>query len=275
MKKLIGILALAAATSCHSNLTVADKALVGAAAPVAKSAAADTLPVTMLRGCDLSSVLRTLPDNPDDATAPMNGFLGADHQRIEVVVSEVHRDPHQPARYWLRGQDRYKGCINSFAGSVDLTQVQHQGDKLNGTLKAAYTATGRFELSEKAAQAAAGTFQGRIAIDWAVTEDGKLMQHTLNIRIPGSIREYEPSTKTPTRGGGILYEGTWTSATGQTKPMVWAADLLAYHGPQILSDFVVGGRMLDVNPKYAKLGWNEYYTNDEWWAASPKPRLCL
>nr|GFC21342.1 hypothetical protein [Tanacetum cinerariifolium] len=70
-------------------------------------------------------------------------------------------------------------------------------------------------------------------------------------RIPGSvalIREYEPSTKTPTRGGGILYEGTWTSATGQTKPAVWAADLLTYHGPQILSDFVVGGRMLDVNP---------------------------
>lgn len=286
MKTLLEVLALAAAAAiagCQPPLKAIDGALieekVSAAAQAASLAAADTLPIALLKRYDLSPMLRTLPADSDDSVEPMNGFFGADHHRIELVVTNVRRDSQQPTRYVLRGKYHYKKRVTPFAGIVELTRVQRQPDSLRGTIQAAYTATGRFKLKE-ITQAKAGTFQGRLAVDWAVRENGELMQHTLSVRIPNSdgiarIREDEPSTKTPTLGGGILYEGTWTSATGQTVPVMWAADLLAYHGPQILSDFVVGGRMLNVNPKYAKLGWNEYWQNDEWWADSPPPKLTL
>jgi hypothetical protein len=280
MKKLLGVVALAVAgTGCQLNKTT-DKVSVETSAPaeLAANTAVDTLSVAMLKGYDLSPVLRTLPADPNTIVEPMNGFFGTDHYRIELVVTDVKRDPQQPARYLLRGKDRYKGRVIPFAGTIELTRVQRQPISLKGALEAAYTALGHFKLMEDATYPKAGTFQGLVAVDWAVEKSGEVRQFTPSVRIPhseGRIREFEPSTKTPTLGGGILYEGTWTSATGQMKPAVWAADLLAYHGPQVLSDFAVGGRMLSVNPKYAKLGWNEYWQNDEWWADSPQPSLNL
>jgi hypothetical protein len=43
---------------------------------------------------------------------------------------------------------------------------------------------------------------------------------------------------------------------------VWVRDIIGY-SPNILGDLVVGEREFHINPKYAKLGWNEYWTNDE------------
>ena len=45
--------------------------------------------------------------------------------------------------------------------------------------------------------------------------------------------------------------------------------------PSLIKDFGIGDRGAQVNPKYAKLGWNELWENDEWWADSPKPKLSL
>ncbi|UOQ71238.1 hypothetical protein [Hymenobacter cellulosilyticus] len=38
---------------------------------------------------------------------------------------------------------------------------------------------------------------------------------------------------------------------------------------ELLGDFNVGGRIVEVNPKYARYGWNEYYENEEWWTTAP------
>jgi hypothetical protein len=43
----------------------------------------------------------------------------------------------------------------------------------------------------------------------------------------------------------------------------------------IVPDFNIGERGFMLNPKYAHLGWDKYWQNDEWWADSPQPSLNL
>jgi hypothetical protein len=43
-----------------------------------------------------------------------------------------------------------------------------------------------------------------------------------------------------------------------------------YFQQDIFRDFIIGERDMDFNPKYAKLGWNSYWENEEWWAEPGK-----
>lgn len=45
--------------------------------------------------------------------------------------------------------------------------------------------------------------------------------------------------------------------------------------PQALKSLRLGDRSEEINPNLAKLGWNEAWENDEWWATSPKSSLSL
>ncbi|RZK99109.1 MAG: hypothetical protein EOO62_25270 [Hymenobacter sp.] len=92
----------------------------------------------------------------------------------------------------------------------------------------------------------------------------------------GSVEASSRTDRTLAQGGGIKYQGTWTSAsTGRTVQALWVENIIGYHGPHAFADFLMGDRGMEINPKYAKLGWDNYWANDEWWAASPKPRLSL
>ena len=63
-------------------------------------------------------------------------------------------------------------------------------------------------------------------------------------------------------------------STGQVKSFTVAPWVSAV-APDVFKDFMLDERMGEINPKYAKLGWKEFWTNDEWWADSPKPKLTL
>jgi hypothetical protein len=80
---------------------------------------------------------------------------------------------------------------------------------------------------------------------------------------------YAQTEHTPSLGAGVLYTGTWTSNAGQVKPATWVVNILSYVGPQVFSDFIIGERDRDINPKYARLGWNGYWENEEWWSSAP------
>jgi len=61
---------------------------------------------------------------------------------------------------------------------------------------------------------------------------------------------------TPNRGGGIRYDGTWTSyETGESKPVIWSKDLFRFAN-DILEEFSIGERDVEINEKYRSLGWD-------------------
>lgn len=252
--------------------SVAAATLAKTATAVAGLAPVESLSPKMrqiLQGHDLSPLLQTVGSG--DAHA-QNGFFVPDHYRIEMAFTDVRRDPAHPTVYLLRGKDRYKGRITAFTGTLTVTRFGEQLPDPAAQLATGkkdftiydeprmYSTEGRFELREESAQRGAGIFAGKVNIDWRIVQDKSLDLHTEN---PDS----------PSQEGLIKYEGTWTNATTQRiYPVVWVEDFDAYNAHQnILAEFNVGERGLEVNPKYAKLGWNKYWENTEWWTDS-KPK---
>ncbi|MBF9140981.1 hypothetical protein [Hymenobacter properus] len=253
-------------------------------APLPKPSATepkDTLTPEMLQALqryDFSPLLQTVTGKDSVASSHVhNGFFGPDHYRIEVVFTEVRRDSAQPALYHLRGQDRYKSVVTPFAGTFTVTQLADQAPYSAARVAMAkrdgyelrndpnlYSALGKFELREDSTRRGAGVFRGRVAFDWQLLESGSLVL---------SSRDGKGSTQ----GGDVKFEGTWThAATHRTYPVVWVENIFTYAGARnVLKDFFIGERDPDFNPKYAKLGWNSYWENDEWWAKPTKPALSL
>jgi hypothetical protein len=193
-----------------------------------------------------------------------NGFFGADHYRIEFAITSVARDAKQPQVYHVRGKNRYKKRITPFSGTITLQQV------LRGPVEAAaegqppletYVLKGKFEFREDAAAAGRGVFKGTVAADAVVAATGK-----------AKLGWIENSA---TKGCGYKFEGQWVSAqTGAAKPVLWGNNLNAT-ARLVFTDFMVGERMPHVNKKYASLGWNRIWDNDEWWADAPASSVSL
>ena len=282
MKRLLlgtaGLLAMSCqpqAQNTAAEPAAAPVSLVGsaAAAPLKPHVAVALAPISnlapqwskMLLENDLSAVLQTV--HGTDAEV-LNGFFGPDHYRIEFVVTDARRDPARPTVYYLQGQDRYKGVITPFAGTFTVSAFGEQPFYTVGEVAEAaknqyelinepnyYTTTGTFVLHEDSTRRGAGVFKGQLALDWHKENGESLQLHCRNNR--GS-----------SQGGNIKYEGTWTnSTTHRTFPVVWVEDVLTYNAAkEVLADFNVGERGIEVNPKYTRLGWQDYWENDEWWA---------
>jgi len=288
MKKLLALLALAlAGTACQQQAPTTQAAAAPETAaprlvPVVNKtnrpapAAVSPLSATareLLRRYDFSPLLGMSQGEGDPRPHRQDGFFGAAHRRIEVVFTDVRRDENQPDIYYLRGKNRYKGTITPFAGTLTIVKVVEQ-PKLTRTDMAgaeddpqnepyAYTAVGRFVLREDSSRQQSGVFRGEAALDWAV--------------IAGKLQQYTQTSRTLTQGGNFKFEGTWTQyGATEAKPVVWVENIFGFdQSRHILKDFVFGERDPEFNPKYAKLGWNEYWTNDEWWADAPKPTASL
>jgi hypothetical protein len=259
----LGLLALLSLNACQQPAAKeASAAAAVSAAPVpAKVEAAVAAPVPpapemqeFLKNYDVGKLLLR-----DDG--PLNGFMGADHYRVELFFSEVSRDTSTTNRYWVRGKSRYKKTVTPLTGYITLDQVQDQPTppKSKASRSAAreqnpsaYSALGEFQLREDSVQRGAGLFAGQVVIDFVVAGNGELRIESL-------------TPQTPSRDAGIKLEGTWTSyATARKKPVVLAYYLWNY-GDSVLKNFNVGERGPEVNPKYVHLGWDDYWENNEWW----------
>jgi len=274
MKQRFALLALAAAgTACQQQApptravaASAARPSVVVAAPVAKETSA--IP-QFLAQHNLAPLLQTVTEIKSEGGPHIyNGFFGLSNRRIEVVFTQVSRDEHRPNVYSIQGKNRYKGVITPFAGTLVLTQLVEQPhytkrelagtDDPLGYLDPAldkehlYTAVGDFVLREDSTHKNAGVFRGRAALD-------VYLDPTRGLRLASR------TGRTLTRGGSAKFEGAWLAyGAAGSKPVVWVEDIFSY-GPHILNEFSVGERDPDFNPKYAKLGWNTYWTNDEWW----------
>ena len=193
-----------------------------------------------------------------ESAAVYNGFYGPDHYRIEMYFASVTRDSLRPDQLHITGKSRYKKNITPFNGTVTIDSlaalqvIKKPGDpEVQPGTERRYLAVGHFTLREDSLAAGAGQFAGKLMMDFNVDQEGDLsLDYFLN---------------TPTHHGGFLFEGEWRSyQTGKTKPVLWADAFFAV-ADNVLKDFDLGEREVDINPKYRHLGWDAFWTDEEWW----------
>jgi hypothetical protein len=193
---------------------------------------------------------------PEDV---LNGCYGYDGRRIEFVFTTVQADAKSPGRHLVAGKFRCYDDVTPFRGSIELQQVQrlpveqatYSEDDENKA--PTYCATGSFALRATSRHGLGGEFTGRVALDFR-----------LNTANRAELATY---TRNPaTRNGGLFFDGLWREdATSETTvPVLWKQGIAVTR--QILTRFEIGERDAHINPKYARVGWNSFWKNDEWWA---------
>lgn len=243
-------------------------------------AAADTLTLPMrelLRTHDLSALWQNT--NGVDKPA-FEGFFGPDHYHFAMAFTRVTRDPDNPAVYHVLGKCRYRHNIRPFTGTLTVRQItdllypgflqaksivnERATDSVAGRT---YTARAQLQLREEQKENS-GIFEGEALLDF-YTVPGQRANFVTVFDHEGIDERF------PTRGSGLLLRGKRRNvSTSQVKSFTVGPWVSAV-APDVFKDFMLDERMGQINPKYAKLGWNEYWNNDEWWADSPKPALHL
>ena len=197
----------------------------------------------------------------------MEGFYGTSPYRISFYFTQVVRDAQEPTLFHVTGLDRYRKVITPFTGTIRVQGVQPFTANMFAdvdTTARCFTAVARFELDEDPRTKGAGNYAGQALLDFYIDQKGAIGQ-------AGGL----DATNNPTQGCGLLFQGSQVSnATGRRQPVSFAN----FYGavvPQVLNKLGLGDRSDEVNPNLARLGWNEAWENDEWWADSPKPSLSL
>lgn len=194
-----------------------------------------------------------------------DGFYGTDFYRIEFFYSDIHRDSLQPNVYHVNGKNRFKKTITPFEGTITFRKLatftdpnlnEEHYDHNEFELKEAYTTEATFEFRENQAAKGSGIFSGKMFMDFFERKDG-------------NIELWYFSPNAPAQAGGFKFEGNWVNYKKTlNKPVIWAKDLFMFAN-NILTDFSIGEREVEINKKYRHLGWDNYWENDEWWHESP------
>lgn len=245
-------LLLLSATPPHHAPAKKPAALAPLVAPGTVLTDAQRLP--LLSRADLGRLWRHSAQSSTEDV--LNGCFGYDGRRLEFVFTTVQAVAGHPGHYVVAGKFRCYSDVTPFRGRIELQQVQRLPadvtvyDRNGATGEPTYCASGSFALQATSSHGLGGQFNGRIALDF---------------QVPAGHRATLASTTNPTtRQGGLLFEGNWSeSADGETIPVLWKQGLTVTH--QVLSRFEIGERSPVVNPKYARVGWNQLWNNDEWW----------
>lgn len=203
------------------------------------------------------------------APTVLNGFFGPDHYRIELVLLDISRDAADPLLYHIYGKDRYKKQVRAFRGAIRLQRlrpvaIQSFIEELQGEFARFYTAQGEFLFQEFGA-AGAGTFSGAIGVDFQQKADSSLAVTYF----------WGDEHKQYANGDQRYLKGQWVAPHLASPKALLAGVTPESIVPAVLPDFNIGERGFKLNPKYAKLGWDDYWKNEEWWAESPTPNLSL
>ena len=254
--------------------------------------AADTLTKPMrqlLHEYDLSKLWQgNTKERRKDPT--LQGFFGPDHYRFALVFTNVVRDKQHPEIYHVQGKCRYRKNIRPFEGTLTVRQIADAevyyspadgsfytppADSLpSDTVQARYeraigkarfyTLRAQLQLREDDAENS-GIFEGEAILNFYAAPPQHVGYATAPALTPNE----------PAQGSSMLLRGSRRNVTTrQIKKFVVAEDVFAA-APDVYKDFGIGDRGGEINPKYARLGWNELWENDEWWADSPKPKLSL
>ncbi len=247
--------------SSDSGATVA---ALRANSPVASTQA-------ILRQHDLAALWND-PHGTYQESPVLDGFLGNEHRRFALAINAAHREAKQPQLIHVVGKSRLKGITTPFTGTITVVRITDLADDnvapgaASDPTNSLYTAKGLFHLQQGNSKAIS-KLEGEVYFDFMVDRHGKV--DLITTIMP------DLNNKFPARGCGMVVRGRRTNqATGEHQSVLLARDVFVI-APEIFADFGVGDRGTLVNPKYAKLGWNEAWENEEWWADSPKPSLSL
>ncbi len=200
---------------------------------------------------------------------PVNGFYGNDRYRIEFIFDACTQDKTDPSVYHVKGRDRHKKEITAFEGTFKVNRLRSFEDP---NLDAAevgdmgvtkmYAAEGVFEFAEDKKSAYGGLFKGTVKFEFSTATE------------QGGISLWFYSKDLPSAGGGYRFDGTWTSykKADMVKPVIFAADLFRFAN-DILKDFSMGEREVEINKQYQNLGWKDIWENEEWWNKAEKPKM--
>ncbi|MFN0215310.1 MAG: hypothetical protein ACKVT2_13725 [Saprospiraceae bacterium] len=214
----------------------------------------------LLANVDLGSILKV--DYPD------NGFYGADRYRIEFIFTELERTVNDPRVYAIKGKNKFKNTISNFEGLIEVKEMSEffdpnldTADIYDMNYQKMYTLGGEFKFKEDESLNTSGVFAGTFKMDLGILEDG-------------SAQLWFFSENSPAVGCGYRFDGNWTSnkRSGSVKPVIWSRDLFRFAN-DILEDFSYGERDIEINEKYRHLGWDTFWSGEEWWTESPKKNM--
>jgi hypothetical protein len=220
------------------------------------SAAKASRPVSAFSRFDLAPFWRISASEQGEGVH--NGFFGYTYQRLEMVFTSVRRDANNSNTYYVRGKSRRYNTVRSFAGTFTLASIRREAaaksvyeDQPAGQ---PYLAMGQFVLREQPRpnDEAYGTFRGKLALDFSQLPKGHLQ---LN----------QQTADKQTLNGGFLLDGSWKDAGSEAEIDVVVKNGLAVTS-QVLDDFDIGGRSPHISRKYTRVGWDSYWSNEEWWA---------
>lgn len=87
---------------------------------------ADTLSQPMrelLASYDLSGLWQNADEMRSRPRPVFEGFFGPDHYRFRMALTEVRREPANPAIYHVAGKCRYRKNIRPFRGTITVRQI--------------------------------------------------------------------------------------------------------------------------------------------------------
>lgn len=213
-----------------------------------------------LSAIDLSKLFAS--SNPEELFSNrFDGLYGKDNYRIEIYFAEATKDENNPTLYHIKGKNRFKKTITPFEGIITIDSLIAFEDPNIDTLnydqesikhKVLYSAVGKFMLKEDSTAKGSGVFSGKITMDFLVRNDNSL-----------DLWYFSPQTQS--KASGFRFIGEWQSyQTKAIKSVIWAKDLFSFAN-EIIKDFSIGERDVEINPKYRHLGWDNYWEMDEWW----------
>lgn len=191
---------------------------------------------------------------------PDHGFYGNDRYHIEFFFNAMSKkSADEPGIYEVRGKNRFKKTISSFAGTMTITEVSAFTDpNLDSTdlsgmgVREAWAIKGNFEFAEDSTLATSGRFTGTFNLEFFEDQEGKISLWFFSQALPSGPCGYR-------------FDGNWTSnQKSGSKPVIWSQDIFAF-ADQVLKDFSYGERAVEINPEYNNLGWDNFWDGEEWW----------
>jgi hypothetical protein len=305
MKRMICLLALAGPACQQQKQPAQSAALIMPSKHVSAKVAAvlalttkakpDSLTAEMraaLREVNISKLFLAPESQSAGSAMALDGFFGTNPQRLSLAIVQASRDSLRPELIHVVGKARDQRRVTSFTGDIYLTRLVDfynqdllfsQGEFFphgESSLIEDTTAGGDGHITNARAYAASATFRfiGSAPASYVLSGEAFLDFWVMNNRTVGTL--YSPAQgavveKAATKGSGLLLKGNWQDLTLKTvRPFSVSRDVFLL-SPSLIADFGIGERNSQVNPKYAKMGWNTYWENDEWWAESPEPKLSL
>ena len=174
------------------------------------------------------------------------GIIGEEHQRIQIKLISIKKNPNNPNEYFVFGKSNVKGTICDFNGIITLTEIKevkelHFGvddEYADKKIKSQGILIADYEFKENNKQKNSGIYNGKFYSKWYLNSKNQIKYD--------DIEWYSDSYT------NNAFVGIWESySSGKEKICNWAD----YRVPQANKDFDIGAGEFSVSEKYWDKGW--------------------